>query len=611
MTKITNTYKSERGEYMSTSNEDITRYSDEITYVAGRAKSEENITRYLCEEQKGEISIEEFISKIIALCNQYLDIMYEEEDTILSEEDMPTYVADLTGYPAELIEVVIWYYKCYRMANDCIEWVEECPCCDNNIFYEREAGDDMHNTHFECNECKQVFTFEELFVDEVEYEQLTLLPEEKDIPLRALNDEELKKIEHFNSLLPIQELEIIRKSKNKHIDILIDSIVYVTENADKLCKSKSKYFLHIYAIYLLAEFRERKAFPAIVGFIELDKKQFETLSHDIGVDTLASILACTYNGDQLRLHQVIENKEISEFARSAALTAYMILIQTQLISKAEFEQYLKDFIQTKLDAGPEDDPNSFLFITLITVIMKLNLYDLRHIVHELYENGYVDEWFVGDYADFIDELFKNHDIEDTLINDGIKKLLERIKFKNAKQYTPKKAKVAKAYASSKKDNEASNSDLPDYPHIAGANGLKGLSDFYDSETIEIDIAMYKALADNKSYNMFYNAMLSSFDNDFEAKIDKDDKLLEHFELAGKLLNAKAVKEKITDIYEYDKFHMIHYPLIYFFDEYFSLLYRQFKKTELSSYLLTSIEIIEKVLRTFTSDKKYKAYLKKS
>ena len=411
---------------------------------------------------------------------------------------------------------------------------------------------------------------------------------------------EIKSIEEHSKVFPIQEIENIREHKLEYIGILFDSIKYVIENAENLRKSKSKYFLHIYAIYLLAEFREQCAFPLITDFVQLSQKQYEFLSHDVVTDKLASIFASTYNGEHQLLERIIENKEISEYIRSSAIQAYKVLVNEGIIPIISFEQYLRDFIERKLDAGPEDDQNAFVFITLIIVITELNLYDLRYIVHKLYENGFIDTFFVGDYPDFIDDLFKKHNIRETLIDDAINELISLKKFSNSKQYKQRTVKGSK-----RKDYPTwHNSDSPDealknFPAISGKQGLKGLSEFYSQDAIDIDIAMYKALSKSKSYNMFFDAFTSLMGDHDESNNDEPDMISEQFELAYRLFLAKATKDNIKRLESYDKKHMIHYSIEDFLGEYFTHLLSKYRKSGEWDYKLQLIETMEEVLERFT------------
>ena len=410
--------------------------------------------------------------------------------------------------------------------------------------------------------------------------------------------QELETIKDFNRILPIKELEKIRASKSKYIDALIDSIKYATASAKELCDGKSEYFLHIYALYLLAEFREAKAFPAAADFVELDKELYKKLSYDFGAEKLGCVMASMFNGDEQRLRHIIENKDAAEFARSSALNAYKTLVHEQVIPKKAFEKYLKEFIKSKLEAGPEDDQNAFVFITLVMVIMELNLYDLRFLVHEMYMNGFIDTWFVGDYADFIDEVFSEHFIKETFIEDAIDELMDGINFKNKKQYKRKTPKMNKSHAA--------NQAQIDYPPIKGKNGLKGLSDFYDSDAIDIDIEMYKAMSKSKSYNMFFNALVSMMDGG--DKSDGEDPLLKHFEKAYNLFLFKMQEDGIKRLKDYDKKHMIHYSIMEFFDEFFSFLVKESRRLINWDYQSRAIDIIEDTLSRFSLDRGYRAYL---
>jgi len=221
-------------------------------------------------------------------------------------------------------------------------------------------------------------------------------------------------------------------------------------------------------------------------------------------------------------------------------------------------------------------------------------------------DGFIDNFFVGDYSDFIDDVFRKHKIKEGLVGDGINELLSHVRFKNTKQYSPIIALHKKNINYPEKHvSDFSDKDMEKFPLIHGRDGLKGLSDFYDPDAIEIDIAMYKALANNKSYNILFNAFISLTSEE----VDKDeaDPLLEHFERAYQLFLSKTNNENIKKLKEYDKKHMIHYPIIEFLDGYFSLLYDMCKRTGNWEYRLQATDVIDEMLNRFTLSKRYKAY----
>jgi len=225
----------------------------------------------------------------------------------------------------------------------------------------------------------------------------------------------------------------------------------------------------------------------------------------------------------------------------------------------------------------------------------------------LYMNGFIDAFFVGDYCDFVDDVFAKHPAseKDGFIDDAIQALISFKCFKNKNKYVaPKKKPSKKEDMTAITRNFYSKDPLKNYPPIHGEQGLKGLSDFYDSEAVEIDKAMYRAMSDSKSYNMLF-----SFPRDRKGK-DEEDPLLRHFELAWQLFVEKAAKDNLKRLKDYDKKHMIHYPIYDFLEAYFSLLSEESRRMWNPAYETRMSDIIEYILERFTLERGYRAYLKR-
>ena len=107
-----------------------------------------------------------------------------------------------------------------------------------------------------------------------------------------------------------------------------------------------------YALYLLAQFRENKAYPLIVkyfGEIGLDSEALDPTG-DIVTEDLNSILASVCHGDLSLIKRLIEDPQVNEYVRSAALGSLVILYNTDKLSRED----LVGYIETLFD--PDEDP---------------------------------------------------------------------------------------------------------------------------------------------------------------------------------------------------------------------------------------------------------------
>ena len=88
--------------------------------------------------------------------------------------------------------------------------------------------------------------------------------------------------------------------------------------------------LEVTALFVLAKFKEPKAFPHVVKLCSLPYKVIEDLLGDIKTEHLDSIIASTFNDNWALLFSLVANQYLNEFVRCSALDAYIILYKNDL-----------------------------------------------------------------------------------------------------------------------------------------------------------------------------------------------------------------------------------------------------------------------------------------
>jgi len=135
--------------------------------------------------------------------------------------------------------------------------------------------------------------------------------EKKKFPLEALN-EGIDKQEELTPFL----LAYIQKSPSA-LDALYN------EKKSKQTLS----FMWEFSMYLLAQFREKQAYPLIIKFFsDDDQEMVKMVASDFTTETLPSVLASTFNGDTEALFTGIKDSNIDPFIRSSFLKTTTILI---------------------------------------------------------------------------------------------------------------------------------------------------------------------------------------------------------------------------------------------------------------------------------------------
>ena len=244
----------------------------------------------------------------------------------------------------------------------------------------------------------------------------------------------IKKLYQEDDNLGYETIKLARQHKDKINDYLLEEIKQINENFKK---GKLDYFPIFIdrAIFLLAEFKEKRLFPILMDLLNNPKiKSFD----DIGMvvmDKLPTIIASIFDGDFELLNKVLENKDVDDYTRSRLIASYIYFYENNLITKEELEKYLRDLI--KLYNYQYDE----IYNELIDIITTTKLTNMIEDVKLLFQNHSVNLDYNGDYDSFIDNLFsydKTYQEEIYQVEDAIKELSRFDKFNNNNEDMVKK-----------------------------------------------------------------------------------------------------------------------------------------------------------------------------
>ena len=211
-------------------------------------------------------------------------------------------------------------------------------------------------------------------------------------------------------------------------DAITPALLTIIENVVKDPQSIDGTPAFTYALYLLAQFREKRAYPLIVkyfGELGLDDEALDPTG-DIVTEDLKSILASVFNGDFGLIKQLIEDKNVNIFVRSAALSSLVILYNNDQLSRKDLVNYIKTHIDRCLEE--QDDP--CFVASLVSVSCDLHpeelyeqfitCFDRNLIDNQMINEGDFDRWMQMDKEKIIVELKENRKWQ--FINDVISEI---------------------------------------------------------------------------------------------------------------------------------------------------------------------------------------------
>lgn len=202
----------------------------------------------------------------------------------------------------------------------------------------------------------------------------------------------LAKLGTFTGRFPRKAIEeAVRRQAEITPDLLCvleDACEWDLEHADE-AEQMDKSFLCLYAMYLLAQFRETSAHPLVVALSRLDDTRLDALLGNTLTDGLDRILASTCGGATTLIERLIEDPAANEYARAAGVSALKIMVAKGDKSRDEVVAYYKALFSGRLERS-----YSFVWDELISSASRLHPQDIYDHIVAAYEEGLGDAGYM-------------------------------------------------------------------------------------------------------------------------------------------------------------------------------------------------------------------------
>jgi hypothetical protein len=144
--------------------------------------------------------------------------------------------------------------------------------------------------------------------------------------------------------------------------------------------------LHLFALHLLAQFREKRAYAPIIKMVSAPGETPFDLVGDTVTEGLSQILASVYDDNPAPLRGLVESEQVNEFVRSAALDTFLVLEHTGQMPRAEVVEYFRSLFHGKLQRI-----HSYAWDGLVCAVADLPAPELLEEVRHAYADGVVDD----------------------------------------------------------------------------------------------------------------------------------------------------------------------------------------------------------------------------
>jgi hypothetical protein len=199
----------------------------------------------------------------------------------------------------------------------------------------------------------------------------------------------LHALERYRGYFPREALLWAIEERDRITPHLLQILSHAAENSQGLIEDQD-YSAHIYAMFLLSQFREKSAYPLFVKFFSQPGDLAIDSTGDIVTEDLDSMLASVSCGDDGPIKAMIENEDLNEWVRGAALRSLVILVAAGEKTRESVVEYFGSLFREKLSRKPSN-----VWVSLPACAIDLYPEELYEDIKQSFEDDLVDEFFLG------------------------------------------------------------------------------------------------------------------------------------------------------------------------------------------------------------------------
>ncbi len=161
------------------------------------------------------------------------------------------------------------------------------------------------------------------------------------------------------------------------------------DRIDEIYADQECYMAFQYAMFLLAQFREKRGYPVIVEFVSTPGRLIMEIAGGLITEYLGRILASVSCGDVSLIKTLVENPDANEYVRHAALEALLSLFINDLLSREDLVAYFRSLFREKLERR-----HSLVWDGLVAASRNIYPEELYDDIRQAYEQQFVDKWYI-------------------------------------------------------------------------------------------------------------------------------------------------------------------------------------------------------------------------
>jgi hypothetical protein len=195
----------------------------------------------------------------------------------------------------------------------------------------------------------------------------------------------VKTLEYPDEGGPREALEAAIARREEITPHLLDILEQAVSDFDRVVDDQA-YMGHLYAFYLVAQFREERAYPLIVEFFSIPGEAPLEVTGNFVTEDLARVLASVSGGELGPMQSLVENASANEYVRAAGLRGMACLVVEEVVPREKIIDYFRSPFR-----GGLERTYSFAWDALVSNSTHLYPKELLPKIRQAFADGLVDE----------------------------------------------------------------------------------------------------------------------------------------------------------------------------------------------------------------------------
>ena len=193
----------------------------------------------------------------------------------------------------------------------------------------------------------------------------------------------LRPLEFATVPFPLEVVLETRARREEATPHLLSALEAAAENGWRQNPEGHYYMLHIFAMFLMAEWREGRAYPLIVQLFR--DPDYEELTGDIVSESLPSVLASVCGDDLAPIYAMIEDDGLDEWVRSAAVMTLGIVSRDGRLTRADLFEYFGELL-----TGGLEEESGYVWDCVISECVSFRMVDHLPLIRSAFDRGLAD-----------------------------------------------------------------------------------------------------------------------------------------------------------------------------------------------------------------------------